>query len=152
MSGQITINDYLTKDIPFGWVDDSKVGSIIPFQKLKDYIGKGVIYRSVTGSSENEKFWNKVVMIKDYFDESDTYYSLEKNGDISYYNDFERSLSSNEKKKQMKKAFVCDRIAYTDDNRTKKANSWLSEAYCTNGRYQITHNSSSVCFYEYKAI
>jgi len=62
------------------------------------------------------------------------------------------SLSSEEKKKQFKPAFKCDRIAYSDDARTLKTNSWLSEAYCINGRYQITHNSSSVCFFEYKVM
>ena len=98
------------------------------------------------------QFWNKVVMIKDYFDECDTYYSLDNDGKTSYYNEYLKSLSSEEVKKQLKPAFVCDRIAYTDDDRTKKTNSWLSEAYCTNGRYQITHNSSSVCFHECKAI
>lgn len=152
MTGQISINDYLSKDIPLGWVDDSKIGAIIPFQNLKDYIGKRVIYRSAIGSNTDEGFFNKLVLIKEYLDKSDTYYTIEEDGNVSFYNDYIRSISSKDKQEKMKKAFVCDRIAYSDDNRTKKANSWLSEAFCINGRYRITHNSSSVCFCEYKAI
>ncbi len=150
--GQLSLNDFFAESVSLGSIGDDKVGAVIPFQKLKDYIGKRVVYRSVTGSNGDEKFWNKVVMIKDYFEKSDTYYSLEENGKTSIYNEYIKSLSSKQKQEQMKPAFVCDRIAYSDDDRTKKTNSWLSEAFCTNGRHRIVHNSSAVGFYEYKAM
>lgn len=144
IDGQLSLNSFLSDTVPIGYVDESRVGDIIPFQRLKDYIGKKVIYQT-QGNIKSQR----VVLIKDYFKNSDTYYSNEEGETI---NEFILSLSSEEKKKQFKPAFKCDRIAYSDDARTLKTNSWLSEAYCINGRYQITHNSSSVCFCEYKVM
>lgn len=150
IAGQESIYSFLTADVPIGFVEESKRGNVIPFERLKDYIGKRVIYQSATGSEPDTKFWHKVVLIKDYYEKSDQYYSKEEDGVVTYMNDFVMSLQSKETKKKYHKAFVCDRIAYSDDERTKKANSWLSEAYCRNGRYHITHNSSQVNFFELK--
>lgn len=144
IEGQLTLNSFLSDAAPIGYVDESKVGVPIPFQRLKDYIGKKVIYQT-QGNGKTQR----VVMVKKYYESSDTFYSDEEGNTI---NEYVLSLSSEEKKKRFKKAFSCDRIAYSDDARTLKANSWLSEAYCSNGRHQVVHNASSVCFYEYKAM
>lgn len=149
MAGQISLFDFLSESAPLGWTKGIKMGQVIPFQDLKKYIGKRVVYATHMGNGNPV---SKVVIIKKYVTDCDTYYALEENGEAKIYNDFVRSLSSKEKAEKMKIAFMCDRIGYTDDDRTKKTNCWLSEAYCTNGRHLICHDKSAVCFYEYKAM
>jgi hypothetical protein len=153
IEGQLSLDGFLVASVPLGHVDGAKKGNMIPFQKLKDFIGKKVIYQSETGAEGDRKYGYKLVLIKDYFEDSDQYFQKTENGNVTYMNEYIMSLQSENTKKQYEPAFVCDRIAYSDDDRTsKKANSWLSEAYCLNGRHQITHNSSSVSFFEYKAM
>ncbi len=151
MEGQISLNDFLSRNVALGYCENvvSKTGKTIPFQELKKYIGKKVLYGT---RLKDGKQVGKVVMITSYMKDMDTFYSLEEDGKKSFLNDFVYSLSSKETKEKARKAFVCDRIAYTDDERTKKTNSWLSEAYCVCGRYDIHHIAQDVCFYEYKAI
>lgn len=150
IAGQLSFNDILADAIPMGFVDETKVGKVIPFQELKNYKDKKVIYEAFYGSGDDAKSYYRVVLIKDYYDKADPYFRNEVDDTIC--NDFIRSLSSEETKKHLVPAFVCDRIAYSDDNRTGKANSWLSEVYCSTGRHQICHNSSKVCFHELKAM
>lgn len=144
IAGQISLNDFLSEKVHLGWTKETSLGKVIPFQNLKDFIEKKVIYKDALGQ--------KVVIIKNYFSKSDTFYSYGEAGTTKLFNDYIAKLQSSAIQKKLKVAFVCDRIAYTDDDRTRKTNSWLSEAFCTNGRYQVTHDASSVCFYEYKAI
>lgn len=150
INGQLSFNDILAEAIPMGFVDEAKVGKVIPFQELKGYKEKKVVYRSFYGSGDASSPYFRVVLIKDYYENSDKYYRNELDNTI--LNEFVVSLSSQETKSHLSPAFTCDRIAYSDDDRTKKANSWLSEAYCSNGRHQICHDSSSVCFYELKTM
>ena len=145
IAGQLSLNDFFAQAVPIGMVSEVKIGKFIPFGELKNYKDRKVVYQSTYGGDES-KSYSKVVLITNYFENSDTYYKNELNGQI--INDFVASLSGEETKKHLVPAFVCDRIAYSDDDRTKKANCCISEAYCSNGRHQIVHNSSSVCFYE----
>ena len=46
IDGQLSLNSFLSDAAPIGYVDESRVGDIIPFQRLKDYIGKKVIYQT----------------------------------------------------------------------------------------------------------
>ena len=149
IEGQLTLNDLMSENIPLGWINKAKAGNVIPFQKLKDYIGKKVICQTGSGNGETV---NKVVIITDYYNNLDTYYSCDENDNTVYMNDYVYSLSSKETKDKYKPAFKCDRIAYSDDDRTKKTNSWLSEVFCSCGRHNIYHNNSQICFYELNAI
>ena len=67
MIGQITINDFLSENASLTFVDKSHVGKIIPFQKLKNYIGKRVIIESKTQGYNTDvpKSWYKVVIFSD---------------------------------------------------------------------------------------
>ena len=41
-------------------------------------------------------------------------------------------------------AFVCDRVALSDKDGDKKANAWISEAYCGGGRFNEVY--SQYCY------
>lgn len=149
--GQMSFNDIFAENVPIGsFVNITKVGTEIPFQKLKDCIGKKVVERIPTGLSDS--FIYKVIMIKDYFVNSDIYYSREEKGSTALISRYLYSTFSEKEKSKMKFAFRCDQVAYTDDERTKKANSWLSEIYCQSGKNFAPHGSYSYNFYEYKAL
>ena len=125
VTGQISLYDYFSNTAKIGPADNKNVGIEIPFQKLKDYIGKMLIYASGSG----DKTDYRVIKLTDYYDESDQYFSYTENGVTEYISEYVMQLSSEEKKKKMKPVFVCDRIAYSDDRRTEKTNSWLSEVF-----------------------
>ncbi len=150
IAGQFSLNDLLSESIKLGWIGEEKVGNIIPFQDLKNYKDKKVVYQSFMGSGDDSKPIYKVILIKDYLENTDKYYRNRQDGSI--VNDYLASISSKEVKDNLEPEFTCDRLAYSDDNRTKKANSWISEAFCNNGRHQIAHNSFLVCFHELKAL
>ena len=68
IEGQLTLNDLMSENIPLGWINKAKAGNVIPFQKLKDYIGKKVICQTGSGNGETV---NKVVIITDYYNNLD---------------------------------------------------------------------------------
>ena len=139
MIGQITINDFLSENARLTFVDKSHVGKIIPFQKLKNYIGKKVIIESKTQGYNTDvpKSWYKVVIIKDYCKDADLTYKLNKTTG-EYVPDFSY-----------------DKVIFSDDKKkAHRGNMSTREIDCTNGRYKPFGGFAKYagCFYEYKAI
>ena len=151
---QLTIFDVIAdvkpkekpKDIPCGYTEDTSiVGSAIPFTELKNYIGKKVI------KSDGRNY--KVYQVIEYFESCDTFYKRVKplpDNDIGYgeiVNEYIHDVCGiKECMSCYEPAFKCDRIALSD-NGGKTANSWISEAYCSNGRFRID-NDYPYTFYE----
>ena len=133
LEGQITLNEFLTRDVPLTWADASRKGDMIPFQRLKDYIGKRVLIEMPRESAVDYR----VVMIKNYYENADHSYKL------------------NKKTGKYEMEHTYDKVGYSDDkNKAHKENSWVGEIYCKNGRWKPEGNFSEYaeCFYEYKAI
>lgn len=61
MAGQISLFDFLSESAPLGWTKGIKMGQVIPFQNLKKYIGKRVVYATHMGNGNPV---SKVVIIK----------------------------------------------------------------------------------------
>ena len=143
IKGQISFYDILTEKVELGFVESMHYGTLIPFSKLRDYIGKKVVY--VNGDRKT----GKVVQIMSYIIKSDTYYTKKDDEAKIFYNDYLRSITPPDKRKEFKPALTCDRLGYTDDNRSRKENSWISEAYCYNERFPKVGGFDLVYFYEY---
>lgn len=126
---QISIFDFLDNpkdELPLGYIKKDAgqyVGKEIPFRELENYIGQKVLCEMPTQS----KMWYKVVVITSYHKDCDKIYG--ENGE---------------------QIGTCDRIGYTDDNRTRKENSWVSEHFIRNGRYHDPEYKFAECFYELK--
>ncbi len=131
------------EDIPFGYIDHLKpaerervsIGRVIPFTELKSYVGKRVVEVLYTQDYDGTLHpWHKVVEITRYLVNADTIYkwSLDEHG---YRKDGVK--------------YVCDRVCYTDDNRWKKTNATVSEAFCSNGRFEPVGQWEPQCFYDF---
>lgn len=46
-------------------------------------------------------------------------------------------------------AYICDRVGFTDKDKSDKSNGWVSEMYCNNGRHEPATERSET-FYELK--
>ena len=138
---QIDIFDILPKqlplDVPCGYISDPDlVGEVIPFTSLKDYIGKKVVKAYEGGY--------KVYKVIEYIENCDTFYKrvrpLPDNalhyGEIvnEYIHDV---CGQKEAMACYEPYFTCDRVALSDKEGTDKANAWVSEAWCKDGRYDI---------------
>ena len=148
---QIDIFDILPKqlplDVPCGYIDDPDlVGGVIPFTHLKNYIGKKVVKVYESGY--------KVYKVIEYIENCDTYYKrvrpLPDNalhyGEIvnEYIHDV---VGQKEAMACYDIAFICDRVALSDKEGSNQANSWISEAYCKFGRYEV-NPENNYCFCE----
>ena len=129
MGDQLSIFDFLDNpknELPLGYIHkdaEQHVGKEIPFRELENYIGKKVLCEMPAYNGN----WYKVVIITSYHKDCD-----------KVYGDGEEPIG------------VCDRIGYTDDNRTKNENSWVSEHFIRNGRYHDPEAKFLECFYELK--
>lgn len=131
MNEQISIFDFMDdakKDLPLGYLrTDAEVkrykGDVIPFQELEQYVGKQVLYEMPREGMTDYK----VVQITSYH----------KGCDLVC-----RADGSDE--------MYVDRIGYTDDNRRKKENSWVSEMFFGNGRGHDEEDRFPVLMYEIK--
>ena len=129
IEGQITLNDLLTENVPLSWSDESHKGNMIPFQKLKDYIGKKVLIERSTVSLTTYN----VVMITNYYENADHVWTL------------------NERSGKYEQDYAYDKVGYSDDKRRHKKNAWVDEIDCYNGRFEPLRMCPQ-CFYEYRAI
>ena len=126
---QLTIFDYLDKpkdELPLGYIRkdaEQYVGKEIPFRELENYIGKKVLCEVPT----IDRSWYKVVIMTSYHKDCD-----------SVYGEGEEPIG------------ICDRVGFTDDNRYRKENCWVSEHFVRNGRYHNPEDKCSECFYELK--
>lgn len=112
---QISLFDLKPKELPLGYIrDDARqyIGKEIPYNELRNYIDQRIILELPRQSAVDYK----VVMVKEYLTECDKVYRWHDG--------------------TAEQVGVCDRIAFTDDNKRFKTNSWISEMYCRNGRYE----------------
>lgn len=129
---QLTIFDYLDKpkdELPLGYIHkdaEQYVGKEIPFRELENYIGKKVLCEVPT----MDRRWYKVVIMTSYHKDCDEVYD--------YREDDAKLIGK------------CDRVGFTDDNRQRKENCWVSEHFVRNGRYHNPEDKCSECFYELK--
>lgn len=139
---QLTIFDVLPaekpKDIPCGYIEDlSLVGKEIAFNDLKNYIGRKIV--------KADGFQFKVYTMLEYYENTDTFYKrvrpLPENqmqyGEIvnEYIHDV---VGIKECMACYEPYFTCDRVGLSDKEGSKQVNSWVSEGYCSNGRYEAT--------------
>ena len=127
----------LTRDnIPLGYMGKDveqrvKMGDVIPFTSLKNYIGKKVLY--VGQTLDPKQFYYEIVEISDYYKDCNTFYDCYWKGG--------RYVS--------KPAFTCDRVAFRNKDRARKNDLCaISEGYCSNGRFEPAGLCPS-CFYEF---
>lgn len=142
----MTIADFINSNIEVGeWLEDnSKVGKMIPFQHLKDFIERKVV---IDMPRQGVDHCYKVVMIKSYQENADHTYKLKKNPKKMVSNSLLKDLSA-EREDIWEIEHTYDRIGYSDDKGKKhKENSWVSEIYCSNGRFKTAHLYPE-CFYE----
>ena len=112
---QLTWDDLLPKEIQLGYIKDADIekykGALIVFSELPEHIGERVLMECPRQSAVDYK----VVLVKKYLTDSDKVYRWDK-GDSELIG-------------------TCDRVRLSDDNRRGKANMWVSEMYCRDGRY-----------------
>lgn len=137
--GQISLTDYKYKDTPLGYIDGNKVtdymGSEIPYNRLGEYIGKKILY----SMPRQDVVDYKIIIVTSFRENCENVWeSKERNSKTTC------ESTTNEAYCIVGKA---SRIGYTDDNRKRKKNSWVSELYCSNGRYKGDAAYQS-CMYE----
>lgn len=143
---QITIFDIIAQDTPAGpqsivcgyIKDTSIVGREIAFQDLRAYIGKKII--KAEGTTDRMNF--KVCKVIEYYDGCDTFYKRvrplppNKMRYGPFVNSFIHDVVGIKECMQCyEPAFICDRVALSDNDKNQ-ANAWVSEAYCSNGRFE----------------
>lgn len=115
MKMQMTIFDILPKEAPLGYIKRNEVehykGRVLTFSELADCIESKVLMECPREGATDYK----VVLVKRYLTDSDKVYRWE-NGESELIG-------------------ICDRVSLSDDNRKGKANMWVSEMYCRDGRY-----------------
>ena len=141
---QLSLFDILPKqlplDVPCGYISDPDlVGEQIPFTDLRNYVGKKVVKAYEGGY--------KVCKVIEYIEQSDTFYkrvrplpdTAMKYSEIvnEYIHDV---VGQKEAMACYDVAFVCDRVALSDKDGDKKANAWISEAYCGGGRFNEVYS------------
>lgn len=157
---QISIFDILAPDEPkpdepktitYGYIKDFRiVGQELTFQDLKNYIRKPVVECKSTESNQ----YFRVYKVVEYYEDCDTYYKrvrpLPPNqigyGEIvnSYIHDV---IGIPECMECYEPAFTCDRVALSSNGKDK-ADSWISEAYCANGRFDCYLGTlADTCFF-----
>lgn len=140
---QFTIFDYINQITPvkLGKYNPNlkdRIGKMIPFARLSEFIGKDVIMEL------NSKFVSyKVVRITSFRKDSERIYNS-PNGIVGEWL-FDNVYSENNKNNCIYIG-TADRIGYSDNEKGKE-NAWVSEYFCTNGRY-IPTTSYTECMYE----
>lgn len=143
---QMTIFDIIkrtVKDIPCGYIKEEDetalVGRELSFTELKNMIGKKCIVSATTESRR----WYKVIKIIDYFEGCDKIYKQVRElpeNDIGYgerVNDFIHDVVGIKDCMDCYEVdYVCDRVAYTNKDNSKKAEGWVSESWCSGGRFK----------------
>ena len=152
---QLSIFDIIEpipSDIPCGYIEDLRIiGRQLRFVELKDMIGKKCVM--LTNSCYPGGY--KVVRITEYFVDSDKVYKrirpLPENA-MRYadrVNDYIHDIVGQKEAMDCYELdYICDRIGYSDNERYKNSNSWVSEMYCLGGRFEPLETSIISTFYE----
>ena len=115
MKAQMTIFDILPKETPLGYIKRDDVqcyrGRVLTFSELADCIELKVLMECPREGATDYK----VVLVKRYLTDSDKVYRWESG--------------------KSELIGICDRVSLSDDNRKGKANMWVSEMHCRDGRY-----------------
>ena len=160
---EVPVSQDSIKDIPLGYLKDGEekqfVGRELRFQELKDLIGKKCIVSNSTYSYPDFKIsntWYKVIKITQYFEGCDKVYRKVKpipEGCIQYgefVNDYiHDNVGQEEAMDCYEVAYICDRVGFTDKDKSDKSNGWVSEMYCNNGRHEPATERPET-FYELK--
>jgi hypothetical protein len=143
---QITIFDFIQqeKDTSCRWLkdgDDDLIGKVIPFRELKNMIGEKVIVNTVTSGY-------RIVRIFDYYENCNTIYKRVRplpNSDIGYgeyVNEYTHDVVGIKECMACYEPFaVFDMVAYTDKDKSN-AKSYVSEYYCTGGRWNMVSSGN----------
>lgn len=125
---QLTWDDVLPREVPLGYIKDEDVekykGNLIVFSELSEHIGERILKENPRQSAVDYK----IVLVKRYLTDCDKVYRW------------------SEGKSEL--IGTCDRVSLSDDNRKGKANMWVSEMYCRDGRYCTSKHPTR--FYEIK--
>ena len=151
---QITIFDIIpetTRYIPCGYIDDmALIGPELRFNELKNMVGKKCI---ICSSRQSGRDYAVIRIIK-YFENSDKVYKRVRDlpdnqiGYGEFVNDYIHDVVGiKECMNSYEIAYICDRVAFTRKENNKEADNWLSEMYCSNGRYNPINEYANT-FYE----
>lgn len=144
------------KDIPYGYIKDIRIvgRELLSFQDLKNHIGEQIV--KCSSNESNQHF--RIYKVIDYFENCDTYYKrvrpLPPNS-IGYGNIVNSFIHDvvgiKECMECYEPVFTCDRVALSGNGRNT-ADSWISEAYCVNGRFEslLDYSSDIISFFEIK--
>lgn len=144
--------DEIKKEVPYGYLDDlSLVGRELKFTELKDLVGQKCILSTTSARGTTYK----VVKITSYWENCDKVYHQVKplpEGCIAYGDKVNGYIHDVVGQKEAMEcyelSYVCDRVAFTDSDRKQDINKMcVSEAYCSNGRYEPLWLSSAESFY-----
>lgn len=140
---QITIFDIIEvpiKDIPCGYIDDmSLIGRELRFNELKNLIGK----KCVIACPRQSAIDYKVIKIMDYWEDHDKIYRQVKPlpENCLHYSDrvngyIHDVVGQDIAMECYEVEAICDRVGYADQDKYQQSNSWVSEMYCSNGRFE----------------
>ena len=143
LTEQMSLVDFAvatTAEPPIGWLEDvdKYKGEMIPFRDLENYVGK----RIIIGMPRQSTTDYKVVKLTSYHKDCDTIYRWGSG-------DSESHSTCGWINKEAVAIGKCDRVGYSDDARREKENSWVSEMYCSNGRFD-TYGNYPECMYRIK--
>ena len=155
---QLTIFDIIqtpVKEIPCGYINEEQyhiIGRELSFLELKNMIGKKCIVSSSTQSLTGYR----VIRITEYFENCDKVYKkvrelpqhcLKYADQVNGY--IHDVVGQKEAMECYEEEYICDRVGYSDSDRSKSSNSWVSEMYCRNGRHEPIGGFAET-FYELK--
>ena len=138
---QMSIFDLIEqeRDISCRWLkdgDDDLIGKVIPFRELKYKIGEKVIVNTVTSGY-------RIVRILEYHNNCNMIYKRARplpSSDIGYgeyVNEYIHDVCGIKECMACYEPFeVFDMVGYSDKEKGK-ANSYVSEYYCTGGRWNM---------------
>ena len=151
---QMTIFDIIPeniRNIPCGYTDDmSLIGRELRFDELKNLIGKKCIICSPRQSAIDYM----VIKITDYWVDCDKVYKQVRElpeGCLQYsdrVNDYIHDVCGQKEAMDCYELdYTCDRVGYVNKDKNTVSDHFLSEMYCSNGRYEPV-NSFADTFYE----
>ena len=133
------------------WYDDNAdiAGDVIPFRKLREYIGKDVVYKCESGY--------KVVCITGFTEDSDPVYRKlddfrSESGLVydEYVNAYIHDVCMpKDLKPHYGISYYSDRVMFSDNLKKRtKGDCSVAEHYCSNGRRTLCDEIMYCCFFE----
>ena len=104
------------------------MGHELKFDELEGYVN----HRIIKGSHTNAGIIYSVVKLISFSKDAEKVY---RNQDGKFFGEFLYDMSSKEEKSKAEFAGMASRIGYATGARENKANAWVSEIFCANGKY-----------------